>query len=199
MNFNVIRNNQRIPLASIPELPYESFSDTVISFLKAHEDAHCVSYFGYRTGEPVRLICCIARDNDHTLHIVSTQLDQGQEVPSLTAQLKAFHGFEREIHENLGIGFEGHPWLKPLRFSFDRADKEKTKEYYPFYSIQGEELHEVGVGPIHAGIIEPGYFRFICHGEKVLHLEIQLGYQHRGLERLMVEKKSLLHRLFLME
>jgi Ni,Fe-hydrogenase III large subunit len=44
-------------------------------------------------------------------------------------------------------------------------------------------MHEVGVGPVHAGIIEPGHFRFLCHGEKVFHLEISLGYQHRGVER----------------
>src|ERR1035437_9514339 len=47
--------------------------------------------------------------------------------------------------------------------------------------IESEELHEVGVGPIHAGVIEPGHFRFICNGEKVLRLEIQFGYQHRGI------------------
>ncbi len=65
---------------------------------------------------------------------------------------------------------------------------------YPFYEVESEELHEVGVGPIHAGVIEPGHFRFVCNGEKVLHLEIQLGYQHRGIEKLFVEKKSPLQR-----
>ena len=52
-----------------------------------------------------------------------------------------------------------------------------------FFRIEGEEIHEVAVGPIHAGIIEPGHFRFQCHGEKVYHLEISLGYQHRGIEK----------------
>ncbi len=46
--------------------------------------------------------------------------------------------------------------------------------------VKGESIHEVAVGPVHAGIIEPGHFRFQCAGEEVLHLEIQLGYQHRG-------------------
>ena len=72
-------------------------------------------------------------------------------------------------------------------------------ENYPFYSIDGEELHEVGVGPVHAGVIEPGHFRFICNGEKVLHLEIQLGYQHRGIEKLFLEKSSPLQRCVLAE
>lgn len=58
---------------------------------------------------------------------------------------------------------------------------------YPFYRLEGKEVHEVGVGPIHAGVIEPGHFRFMCHGETVHHLEIQLGYQHRGAESLLVK------------
>ncbi|MBF0551301.1 MAG: hydrogenase, partial [Deltaproteobacteria bacterium] len=52
-----------------------------------------------------------------------------------------------------------------------------------FFQVEGEEVHEVAVGPVHAGIIEPGHFRFQCYGEEVLHLEISLGYQHRGVER----------------
>ena len=55
-----------------------------------------------------------------------------------------------------------------------------------FFSMDGDEIHEVAVGPVHAGIIEPGHFRFQCHGEYVLHLEISLGYQHRGVERALV-------------
>jgi Ni,Fe-hydrogenase III large subunit len=55
-----------------------------------------------------------------------------------------------------------------------------------FFQVCGEEVHEVAVGPVHAGIIEPGHFRFQCHGEDVLHLEISLGYQHRGVERAML-------------
>jgi Ni,Fe-hydrogenase III large subunit len=52
-----------------------------------------------------------------------------------------------------------------------------------FYRVEGEEIHEVAVGPVHAGVIEPGHFRFQCHGEHVFHLEIALGYQHRGIEK----------------
>ncbi len=57
---------------------------------------------------------------------------------------------------------------------------------YPFFRMEGSAVHEVAVGPVHAGIIEPGHFRFQCHGEVVHHLEIVLGYQHRGLERSLV-------------
>ncbi|WP_461374512.1 hydrogenase large subunit [Candidatus Aquicultor sp.] len=68
--------------------------------------------------------------------------------------------------------------------------KEKDQPILPgvtdFFQVSGEEVHEVAVGPVHAGIIEPGHFRFQCHGEKVLHLEIALGFQHRGVEKALV-------------
>jgi Ni,Fe-hydrogenase III large subunit len=117
----------------------------------------------------------------------------------LTPVCPQLHIFEREIHEQYGIDFEGHPWMKPVRYPHDRHDKLSTMDNYPFYEIEGEELHEVGVGPIHAGVIEPGHFRFVCNGEKVLHLEIQLGYQHRGIEKLFSGKKSPLQRCILSE
>ena len=55
-----------------------------------------------------------------------------------------------------------------------------------FFKVSGEEVHEVAVGPVHAGVIEPGHFRFQCHGETVFHLEVALGFQHRGIERAML-------------
>jgi Ni,Fe-hydrogenase III large subunit len=61
---------------------------------------------------------------------------------------------------------------------------------HSFFKVRGAEVHEVGVGPIHAGVIEPGHFRFMCHGEAVQHLEIQLGYQHRGVEVLLLQKPA---------
>jgi Ni,Fe-hydrogenase III large subunit len=112
-------------------------------------------------------------------------------VRSLSKEVPQLHGYEREIHENFGVGFEGHPWLKPVRYAHNRASVASVMDNYPFYRIEGGELHEVGVGPVHAGVIEPGHFRFICNGEKVLHLEIQLGYQHRGAERLLAETSGI--------
>src|SRR5581483_10423668 len=70
-----------------------------------------------------------------------------------------------------------HPWLKPVRKGNGSAPENGT-----FFRVDGNEIHEVAVGPVHAGIIEPGHFRFQCAGEEVLHLEIALGYQHRGVE-----------------
>jgi Ni,Fe-hydrogenase III large subunit len=97
------------------------------------------------------------------------------------------------------LKYSDHPWLKPLRYDISRADLTKNIRNYPFYQIESEELHEVGVGPIHAGIIEPGHFRFICNGEQILHLEIQLGFQHRGIEKLFLTPKTPLQHAILAE
>src|ERR1019366_43265 len=97
--------------------------------------------------------------------------------PALSPDCPQADSFEREIAEQGGLKPEGHPWLKPLRKPMDAKD---------YYHVSGESIHEVAVGPVHAGIIEPGHFRFQCHGENVLHLEISLGYQHRGVERALV-------------
>src|SRR5260370_1743259 len=88
--------------------------------------------------------------------------------------------FEGELYEQTGIEPERHPWLRPVRAAYAwRRDGMP----FSFYRVRGEEVHEVAVGPVHAGVIEPGHFRFQCHGEEVFHLEISLGYQHRGVER----------------
>lgn len=62
----------------------------------------------------------------------------------------------------------------------------------PVFEMQGEDIHQVAVGPIHAGVIEPGHFRFMCQGEKVYDLEIMLGYQHRGAEELFLKVKDII-------
>jgi hypothetical protein len=115
--------------------------------------------------------------------------------PSLTPRCSQLHLFEREIAEQFGVVPEGHPWFKPVRFQrswtgSDAWDRDPLARPIPgdmaYYRVEGEEVHEVAVGPVHAGVIEPGHFRFQCHGEQVMHLEISLGYQHRGLETLLL-------------
>lgn len=199
MSFISIKNNQRIACSSIPELDYNSFMELNVFNLLKSEGSHCVNYFGYPDSGKIRLICCIADDNLQSIQVSSCVVDAHQSLPSFSKHNLAFEKFEREIHENFGMGYTGHPWLKPVRFPFNRFNKDIKVADYPFFSIEGEELHEVGVGPIHAGIIEPGHFRFICNGEQILHLEIQLGYQHRGVEPLFLEKKNLLQRITLAE
>ena len=116
--------------------------------------------------------------------------------PALTPDCPQAHWFEREIAEQWGVVPRGHPWLKPIRFhhsyrpGHDAWSRAVGSTILPsvtdFFRVEGQEIHEVAVGPVHAGVIEPGHFRFQCHGEHVFHLEISLGYQHRGVERALV-------------
>jgi len=130
---------------------------------------------------------------------LTVSLDAGQPiVPSITPIVPAANWPEREMRDMFGIEPEGHPdprplvlhdgWPKglyPLRKDFDaRARLERIPaEEFPHLMVQGEGVIEVPVGPIHAGIIEPGHFRFSSVGETVLNLDARLFYSHRGLEK----------------
>jgi Ni,Fe-hydrogenase III large subunit len=118
-----------------------------------------------------------------TLSVLRGEGGVGQSYPALTRRFPAAQSHERELWEQTGLIPEGHPWLKPIRFE---GARQQHLGDYPFFSVRGQEVHEVGVGPIHASVIEPGHFRFMCLGEQVHHLEIQLGYQHRGAEALLL-------------
>ncbi len=135
-------------------------------------------YFGVRD-----LICGMGKASCG-VEILRSPFPASLEYPALTVDIPAFHIFERELWEECGLTPLGHPWLKPLRYP--AGGRFQVKEH-PFFSSQSPALHEVGVGPVHAGVIEPGHFRFICQGETVEHLEIQLGYQHRGIAKLLAD------------
>jgi Ni,Fe-hydrogenase III large subunit len=193
-----IINGQSVSLADIEIEEYIDFYGSVNALME-EPTSHCVNYFAIEQGQGrYRLYCIIANDERHSLELLATEVGASDSLQSLTAQHRAFHAYEREMHEAYGLSFEGHPWLKPLRYPHDKATT-GTMYDYPFFNIQSEEFHRVGVGPIHAGIIEPGHFRFICEGEKIHHLEIQLGWQHRGVETQMLKKTKLLQRATLAE
>ncbi|HRT88933.1 MAG TPA: NADH-quinone oxidoreductase subunit C [Bacteroidales bacterium] len=183
----------------IPVLPYSDFYNQTITFMRERDSIHCVAYFGIKYQNRIRIICLLADDTNGKIYGYSFIYNDNETLDSVTKVLPQMHLFEREVHENFGVRYSGHPWLKPVRYSYDRLNTDQVIENYPFYRIEGEELHEVGVGPVHAGVIEPGHFRFICHGEKVFHLEIQLGYQHRGVENLMVQSVKPLQKCILAE
>ncbi len=122
------------------------------------------------------------------------------EVPSLTTLIPAANWHEREMQDLFGIRPVGHPdprplvvhdgWPRgefPLRKAFDgsRHLPVEPAEEFPHLVAEGEGVFEIPVGPIHAGIIEPGHFRFTSVGETVLNLEARLFYTHRGLEKRM--------------
>lgn len=189
-----------VSLSEIPDLDYNRFYDQTVTLLKKHSN-HCVNYFVVKKGPRLRFIILVADDERHLAYIYSHYQNYNdlRILKSISAECLQMHVFEREIHETYGIDFTGHPWLKPLRYPQARYRTDLQIRNYPFYSIDSEEVHEVGVGPVHAGVIEPGHFRFICHGENVLHLEIQLGYQHREAGRLLTEETGILKRSLIAE
>src|SRR5208282_426698 len=100
---------------------------------------------------------------------------------------------ERAIRDLWRLEPEGladaRPWLDHGRWRFppsgDGLEAHRVASSYAFLPAEGESLHQISVGPVHAGIIEPGHFRFTANGEAVIRLEARLGYVHKGIERLM--------------
>jgi Ni,Fe-hydrogenase III large subunit len=149
------------------------------------DGARPVTFWGQPGADPADLTLTLVLDDGGRLSALRTVLARDGGFHSLTPAHPSVHVFEREIFETHGVRPHGHPWLKPVRFP---APGPAGMTGYPFYALEGKEVHEVAVGPIHAGVIEPGHFRFMCLGEIVHHLEIHLGYQHRGVERLLLRR-----------
>jgi Ni,Fe-hydrogenase III large subunit len=171
-------NGERIALESLSRVSMDDFRSGIIECVRG--GARIAALFGQsQDGGTVRLFAVLADSNAGTLLLLST--DVTEKYPALTPECPQAHWFEREIAEQCGVTPQGHPSLKPIRFRAPVVGGATN-----FLRVEGEEIHEVAVGPVHAGIIEPGHFRFQCHGEDVLHLEIALGYQHRGLERALI-------------
>lgn len=180
--FQLLANAGCTPWQTVPEWPVHDF--VRVTSAELARGARLCAFFGVadhdRGAGAVRLVAVLAFDADNTL-AVGRSHPFGGSYPSLTPAHVQAHLFEREIMEQHGVVPEGHPWLKPVRRSDGAAPHND-----PFFRVEGGEVHEVAVGPVHAGVIEPGHFRFQCAGEEVLHLEIALGYQHRGIERALV-------------
>lgn len=199
MKFLTIKNQTALALAEIPVLSYHEFCIEV-DLLISIQTNRCSLYYAFPFETGIKFICILADDANATFILLSHHTENKDvSLISLTAKHFQFHIFEREIAENYDVKFVHHPWDKPVRYAFDRVDQTKTIANYPFFQITGNQIHEVGVGPIHAGVIEPGHFRFQCMGEEVLHLEIQLGYQHRGIEKLMLQKQKPIQQHVLVE
>lgn len=183
MSNALLRNGQAIPISRIPQLSMPDFREQLISMVSG--GSRIASYFGISAADRIAIFAIIAHDALGSLEILSTSAKGS--YPALTKDIPQLHWFERELHEQWGIVPEGHPWLKPIRFHKAYNGSGATiPDIKPgvndYFRVHGDEIHEVAVGPVHAGIIEPGHFRFQCQGENVLHLEIELGYQHRGIE-----------------
>jgi Ni,Fe-hydrogenase III large subunit len=186
------RAGQCLARDTVPALSFDEFRKLVTGAPSTGKRVSAL--FGAQAEGGVKLYAVLALDGKGALEIAKTFLE-GNEYPAMTLDCPQVHLFEREIAEQWGIVPKGHPWLKPVRFvGSERPGRDAwnrsmtdTIGVTDFYRVEGEEVHEVAVGPVHAGVIEPGHFRFQCHGEHVFHLEISLGYQHRGVERALVK------------
>ena len=137
--------------------------------------------------------------------------DAEQGFPDLAPMFPSAVRMQRAVTDLSGLQAEGshdrRPWLNhglwgsgpsPLQHGVEPAPATigTLPADYPFVRVEGDGVHEIAVGPVHAGIIEPGHFRFSVVGEKVLRLEEHLGYVHKGIERRFTELATLdAHRL----
>ena len=185
-------NGESLPLAAVPEVRLEEFLQAIIN--AADHGWKISAFFGEGNPAELNLYVVLTARADGLIGVMRSKCSGS--FPSITPYCPQANLFEREIAEQFGIVPEGHPWFKPLRFhqsfrpgydAWGRADRSAILPgVTDFYRVEGEEVHEVAVGPVHAGVIEPGHFRFQCHGEEVFHLEIALGYQHRGIEAALI-------------
>ncbi len=214
-DFASLTNGTSLPLSKIPTLPLEYFTNALTAGIAA--GLRISSYFGMAGGPDAAgaaaggassdsgattLYALLADDEQNRLLAARAKVE-GDSFPSIAVACPQAQLFEREIAEQYGLIPAGHPWFKPVRYQRSwtgrdawgrKADEPILPAVGDFYRVEGEQVHEVAVGPVHAGVIEPGHFRFQCHGEQVFHLEIALGYQHRGIERSLIggpDKRSL--------
>lgn len=200
IDLSALRQGVAIDEFSIPRVEPERLASHLIS--RKSDGARLANLFGRRIApQHVRIYAVLAFDNVGILEMYASDLHGPTPAyPAVTTVWPAAQAFEREMAEQYGVVPQGHPWLKPLRYhDTDDGSPQPWGKFdplkqipgdYPFYRVEGEEVHEVGVGPVHAGIIEPGHFRFQCHGEEVLHLEIVHGYQHRAAEPLLLHPNA---------
>jgi Ni,Fe-hydrogenase III large subunit len=189
----LIYNARPVACADIPCSHQDRFLQTMLDMVQ--HGWRVSSYFGHPQGDSTMLYCLLSAPADGLLGVMKTACT-GDTFQSIAVQCPQVQLFEREIAEQCGIHFKGHPWFKPVRFQRSSvagrdawgrsADQPIQVGVMDYYQVEGEEVHEVAVGPVHAGVIEPGHFRFQCHGEQVFHLEISLGYQHRGIEKMLI-------------
>ena len=186
--FIQIGNGEAVVRERIPHLSFEVFRQEAVAIVA--NGGKVVQFFAYPDGDTLKLMAVLRGDQ-----LLVAGCDAPENYAALSAECEPFHLFEREMAEQYGIRPEGHPWFKMVRYHANYRGKpdlfgndysEDIPGNYDYYAVDGEEIHEVAVGPVHAGVIEPGHFRFNCIGERVLHLEIQLGYQHRGVEQLFL-------------
>ena len=140
-------------------------------------------------------LCVVLELGERLLVVEHRMHSDAPSYPDLSAIFPSAARLQRATFDLLGIhalGGDSRPWLRhwawpadtfPLRAGAVVASDTPPREPYPFIPVTGDGVHEIAVGPVHAGTIEPGHFRFSVVGENVLRLEAHLGYTHKGIEK----------------
>src|SRR5258708_18525964 len=167
--FAVLHTGQAIPRGQVSQVSFQDFRRTIVSAVVNGQRVAALFGDAPTATDRVDLYAVLADSARGLLRVGKVTLDSDR-FPSLTPDCPQVHLFEREIAEQYGVCPEGHPWLKPVRFHASYRPGHDAWGRKPgeapvigvmdFYRVEGEEIHEVAVGPVHAGITEPGYFRF---------------------------------------
>lgn len=188
-------------VVTVPAADLASFAERIVAqgaplaLMYATDERREVSQ-----GFVVHAVFSVPKEGFLTLRAVLAM--ESPSYPSLTRRIMAAHWFERLMYDQFGIVAEGHPdWRRlmhhenipaetyPLRKDFAWNTKlAQATEPYPMHAVEGQGVYEIPVGPIHAGIIEPGHFRFNVRGERILTLEGKLFFTHKGVEKLVEGK-----------
>jgi len=144
-------------------------------------------------GEAAAVHMALIEEASGDIGVISLDCPNGR-FPSVARQHAPALRPERAIRDLTGLKPEGlpdeRPWLDHGRWGVHRplgapVEAQPSDASYRFLPAEGESLHQIPVGPVHAGIIEPGHFRFTASGETIVRLEERLGYAHKGIEGLM--------------
>ncbi len=158
-----------------------------LALVAAHEDADCF-----------RIVYSFLRPVGQRAELTVTVGRSDAWIPTLAAVSHPASRFEREVHDLYGIRAEGHPqprrlvrhghwpsgWHPMLRDADPAPRFAPDLGSFPFTAVRGDGVYEIPVGPIHAGLIEPGHFRFSVVGETILRMKARLWFVHRGIEKL---------------
>jgi len=178
-------------------VPEERFADAA-KILKESYAFLCAEWTTDDTdsGMGFSVYACFREEGEYLIVKAELPRDNPQ-FPSLVKHFVPAYRFERQIQSLMGVIPRGHPdgrpWIKfedwplnawPLRKSFDASiAMMRCEGQYSWLKVEGEGVYEIPVGPVHAGIIEPGHFRFHAVGETIINLEERLGYTHKGIEK----------------
>ncbi|MBN2654928.1 MAG: NADH-quinone oxidoreductase subunit C [Nitrospirae bacterium] len=204
-NYRVLSSETRLNEEYI-EVAKEDFRTACVSVLKRHDAflrlMFCTDERAY-TG-CFRIYAVFSDSRINRFIVINSAVKDNLAYPSITPDIPAAHWYEREIKDMFGLVPEGHP--SPQRLVFHESFPEGSfplrkdwsiseddlkqwsegmvvKEPYKFMRVEGEGIFEIPVGPVHAGIIEPGHFRFSAIGETIFYLDSRFFYTHKGIEK----------------